>query len=706
MKTKSSTIILQLLIFAITGSISAQQISEKIIHSVKSGNWSDTSTWSSKKIPGAGEKVQVRSGHTVTYDIESDQAIRAIHVAGTLTFSTDKNTRLDVGLIRIEAGDKWKEGGFDCHTKPVKPDDSKPRPSLIIGTQNSPVRAKTLIRLVYFEGDDPKTLPAIVCCSGRMDIHGAPMNRTWLKLAKPADAGDYRIYLDGDTHGWNEGDRIVVTATSRQRGFSGKSSPHVTGWARSEERIIKQIGDYGVMVRSKKKSDESIIIDEPLKFDHKATDNYAGEVANLSRNVVIESADPNGVRGHTMYHKYSKGSISYAEFRHLGKKDELGKYAIHFHLAGDSMRGSSVIGASIWDSHNRWITIHGTRYMVIRDCVGYQSIGHGFFLEDGTEVYNSFDRNIAIQALIGKALPDQALAYDRNDGAGFWWANSLNSFTRNAAVECDQHGFRFEVEKTDDFNPVMAVPDAAGKKKMVDLRTLPFIRFDDNEVHAHRRFGLNLGGIRGMVATTKDRIQTYSVGGHVDGVGPDEKHPFVIRNFLAWDCHWSFHSLSPSVLVEGMKLLDGQYGIWRSVVSRHVYNDLNLGKFDSSAIFFPMGGYAPKIKLKDGRPSFPQLKPTDDLPPATVITGIQVREGKVLIEGTTLENNLISEVIINGKQANNMRDNFTEWSVTLPVSSIDNGIISAHAVDDSGNKEILPHVIVLDKKASAQNLSK
>ena len=69
------------------------------------------------------------------------------------------------------------------------------------------------------------------------------------------------------------------------------------------------------------------------------------------------------------------------------------------------MRGSYVIGASIWDSGNRWLTIHGTNYLVVRDCVGYQSVGHGFFLEDGTEVYNVLDRNLAVQA-----LPRQAAA--------------------------------------------------------------------------------------------------------------------------------------------------------------------------------------------------------------------------------------------------------------------------------------------------------
>ena len=114
----------------------------------------------------------------------------------------------------------------------------------------------------------------------------------------------------------------------------------------------------------------------------------------------------------------------------LGKEGVLGRYSIHFHLVRDTMRGASVIGASIWDSGNRWITIHGTDYLVVRDCVGYGSIGHGFFLEDGTEVFNVLDRNLAVQSFKARPLPKQVLPFDPNDGAGFWWANSLNAFTR------------------------------------------------------------------------------------------------------------------------------------------------------------------------------------------------------------------------------------------------------------------------------------
>ena len=38
----------------------------------------------------------------------------AINVAGALRFATDRDTRLDVGLIKVQATDQYGEEGFDC----------------------------------------------------------------------------------------------------------------------------------------------------------------------------------------------------------------------------------------------------------------------------------------------------------------------------------------------------------------------------------------------------------------------------------------------------------------------------------------------------------------------------------------------------------------------------------------------------------------
>jgi RNA polymerase sigma factor (sigma-70 family) len=514
-----------------------------VIRSLQSGAWSAPSTWEGGKVPGTGSRVLVREGHRVVYDVKSEQAIRAINVAGILSFAPDKDTRLDVGLIKIQAGDEFSEEGFDCDAHAGAGDPTKPRAALEVGTPDRPIDAKhtALIRLVHAEGLNKDSCPAIVCCAGKMDFHGAPLSRAWVKLGATAKSADSTVTLAEAVTGWRVGDRVIVTATMRYDDGGGKARGPFT-----EERFIQAI------------EGAKLTLDKPLEFDHSGTGEYRGEVANLSRNVIVESADPAGVRGHTMYHKYSAGSLSYTEFRHLGKEGVLGRYSLHYHLVGDTMRGSYVIGNSIWDSGNRWLTIHGTNYLVVRDNVGYKSAGHGFFLEDGTEVYNVIDRNLAVAARRAKRLPKQVLPFDANDGAGFWWANSLNTFTRNVAAECGQYGFRYEATPTSALKLTFPVQQPDGSKQVVDIRTLPFVRFDDNEVHSTTGlYGVNLGE-------------------GVNRVGPDTRHPFIVRNLKIWNTHYGFRPQVPSLLVDGLVLHRTHYGVYHPNYDNHVYRNVYI----------------------------------------------------------------------------------------------------------------------------------
>src|SRR4051794_4921003 len=84
-----------------------------LVRSVRNGPWSASGTWEGGRVPAAGSRVQVRQGHTVIYDMNSDRIIRSLHVAGTLRFAHDKTTRLDVGLIKIQPGEDAGEEGFD-----------------------------------------------------------------------------------------------------------------------------------------------------------------------------------------------------------------------------------------------------------------------------------------------------------------------------------------------------------------------------------------------------------------------------------------------------------------------------------------------------------------------------------------------------------------------------------------------------------------
>lgn len=555
----------------------------------QSGNWSDAQTWEGGRQPQAGDFVQVRAGHFVTYDVDSSAALRLLHVAGTLTFSREKDTLLDVGLIKVEPGETTSEDGFNCHDEaPAPPAPPAPPagpagpavPVLEIGTAAAPIPdgVKATIRLRHFKGTNAETLPAIIACGGRWEVHGAPMSRTWLKLAAPASAGDVRVTLEQPVGDWHVGDRVMITTGEAPAIESGTSFQKKEQFGRqkpvgTEERVITAI------------EGAALTLDRPLTKAHQGEGMMRCEVANLSRNVVIESADPAGVRGHTMFHRDSSGGISYAEFRHLGKEGVLGRYPIHFHLVRDTMRGSGVLGASIWDSHNRWVTIHGTDRLLIRDCVGYQSRGHGFFLEDATEQWNVLDRNLAVQAFGSVPLPQQVLGYDPNDGAGFWWANGRNTFIRNVACENDHYGYHYQIVKSADFNPVLRLREPDGTVAERDVRTLPFLRFEDNESHSEGLFDFRFGD-----------------EGH-GSVHGDRAHPFIARNLRAWQSHYVIRPNVQFFLLDGLHAQNAAFGIYHPDYDAHVYRDITLDNITAE----PLNGGHDETSLPYGDFTYDRL---------------------------------------------------------------------------------------------------
>src|SRR5947209_5041196 len=78
----------------------------KVIRSAKSGPWSAPDTWEGGKVPSGGSVVQIRTAHTVLYDLQmkDDLPFRAVQVAGTLRFAPDRDTSLWTQLLRIQPG--------------------------------------------------------------------------------------------------------------------------------------------------------------------------------------------------------------------------------------------------------------------------------------------------------------------------------------------------------------------------------------------------------------------------------------------------------------------------------------------------------------------------------------------------------------------------------------------------------------------------
>jgi hypothetical protein len=586
--------------------------------SVRSGLWSDPNTWEPARVPGNGNRVLVSRDTRVTFDVARDDVIRLLQVVGTLAFARDRDTVLNVGILKVQNSERCSENGFRCDLHAIT-DDGEPNaapggvpPALEVGTRDNPIPPgiTARIRLHYMEGMNRDDAPAISACSARMDFHGAPMNRTWVKLGADLKRGDTVVTLAEPVTGWRIGDSVIVTGSVHGDHLrTYRPGQKDAARAETEERAIASIDGT------------RITLDQPLEFRHFGTGELRSEIANLSRNVIVESADKDGVRGHTIFHQFSSGGISYARFAHLGKEGALGRYPIHFHLVEETMRGSGVIGAAIVDSHNRWITLHGAQYLVIRDCVGYRSVGHGFFMEDGTEVYNLLDRNLGVQAFRGKRLPKQVLGFDPNDGAAFWWANGRNSLTRNVSCENDEYGFRYDSQSTSKGPIAMSVRAADGAERKVDIRTLPLYRFDGNEAHTEGVYGMVFAGNN----QRGDPIRESDQFAQIDRTGPDTHHPHIVRNARIWQVHYGLRPQVPSVLLERIRIDHAVYGIYRPALENHVYRDLtiahtssepfNRGMDDASTQFgkltvdhltfegVPYDGQIPLIQLSDNNPT-------------------------------------------------------------------------------------------------------
>jgi hypothetical protein len=148
--------------------------------------------------------------------------------------------------------------------------------------------------------------------------------------------------------------------------------------------------------------------------------------------------------------------IQGVEFYQLGQGGRLGHYPIHFHLARKTPPGTFVQDASVHDSMTRWITLHGTHNVTLARNVGYLSIGHGYYLEDGTEINNQLHANIGIYARSAAEIDAQTPQRDNprqvpgilsaSSGAPFpyqsdwvhptvfWIMNGWNAFEGNMAA--------------------------------------------------------------------------------------------------------------------------------------------------------------------------------------------------------------------------------------------------------------------------------
>ena len=82
----------------------------------------------------------------------------------------------------------------------------------------------------------------------------------------------------------------------------------------------------------------------------------------------------------------------------------------------------------------------------------------------------------------------------------------------------------------------------------------------------------------------------------------------------------------------------------------------------------------------------------DDLPPATVITHVIHKDGKLIVRGTAPTTARVKRVMVNGQEAKATAANFAEWEAVLNGGAVK---LEARAEDAAGNVEKTPAKMIL-----------
>ncbi len=392
----------------------------------KATRWSDPATWPNNKVPAAGDKVAIVKDKSVILDVNTP-ALGGVTIDGKLSFADNADVELTTEWIMVHG-------------------------ELEIGTEAKPHTRKATITLTDNVKEEEMAGMGdrgIMVSGGTLNLHGDRKN-TWTKLAATANKDATSIQVL-DASGWRVGDEIVLASTDYDP-------------RQAERRTISAI------------SGNNITLDKPLTYMHFGRITFEvderGEVGLLTRNIKVQAsadAEQNFLGGHIMAMVTSKVFIEGVELNRMGQNLQLARYPIHWHLVGEG-KGQYIRNASIHDTYNRCVTVHGTNNLRVENNVTYNTVGHCFFLEDGIEHGNEFVHNLAIQTKCHTSKPcaptnlaangeldykyDNRQAYRQasfsgkdtllpsdNTVASYWITNPDNTFIDNVAAGSDENGF-------------------------------------------------------------------------------------------------------------------------------------------------------------------------------------------------------------------------------------------------------------------------
>ena len=408
--------------------------------------WSDQLVWGGEAPPREGDSIHVPKGQILLVDV-SPPPLYMVLVEGTLIFADEQDQTFEAWFIIV------REGTFK------------------IGSLENPHQHKLTITLHGTR--ESKMLPgfgnkSIMVHNGHIEIHGKPVNKTWTMLDKPVCPGATEITVTDEVD-WKVGDQILLSPTGRSRNeveerfitkiegrvitldqpasfyhFAGNVYPHAQLTGDADSLSVNTVDGASLAV-----NDRTIDCANPDWTPLNASEQgdsitIRGEVALLTRNVLIrgdESAKVTGHGAHIMVRGKGKSfaRFSYFEMFLAGQKFQLGRYPIHYHMMGE-VDGMFIRGVSVHHTFNRGTTIHGTHNLLLEWNVYYRTMGHTIFLEDGIEKNNVIQYNLVVHV-----SPSSSMLMSDMDPAGLWQARPTNFIRNNHFVGSAGNGAWFEL---------------------------------------------------------------------------------------------------------------------------------------------------------------------------------------------------------------------------------------------------------------------
>jgi len=221
--------------------------------------WSDPDTWSfmraawniqdgeSNRLPSDGDSVIIPPTHWVELDMQSEAVLDLVNVSGRLTFSPKLNTELHAHRI-VVFGD------------------------MQVGTQSQPVSASAKI-ILHGKRASPSLIVdnsvflsnKVIAVFGNLTVAGAPVKKSWVRLAQTAVQGSTQIKLQQATD-WQVGNYAVLSSTEYD--------------ASQMERI---------RLKGKSADGRTLTLSTPLKHTHLCDGQFASIAANIDRNVIFDA---------------------------------------------------------------------------------------------------------------------------------------------------------------------------------------------------------------------------------------------------------------------------------------------------------------------------------------------------------------------------------------------------------------------------------